>query len=185
VKEPAGDALREDRSPAFVRLLVRAERGLSVVLLGTLVALMAAQVVARYVFGSPIAWTEELARFVLIWLGFMGAAFVMGEGRHIAVDVVSRTLSRRGRLALECVSSAAVVAACAMLLPAGLAFAQRMGSVRSPALGIPMSWWYWAAGAGFTLLALHTVANLVAAIRLGEPLWDDQRGYSAGPDGTA
>lgn len=147
---------------------------------------MAAQVAARYVFRSPIAWTEELARFVLIWLAFMGAAFVMGEGRHITVDVVSRMLSRRGRLALECVSSVAVLVACAMLLPAGLAFARQMGSVRSPALQIPMSWWYWAAGAGFVLLALHTLANLIAAIRRGAPLWDAAGdGYTAPPDGTA
>lgn len=133
---------------------------------------MAAQVVARYIFGSPIAWSEELARFVLIWLGFMGAVFVMGEGGHITVDVVSRRLSRRGRLALECASSLIVILACAMLLPAGIAFARQMGFVRSPALGIPMSWWYWAAGAGFGLLALHTSINLILAIRRGAPTWD-------------
>jgi TRAP-type transport system small permease protein len=152
---------------------VLAERVASVALLSLLLGLMAAQVVARYVFGSPIAWTEELARFVLIWLGFMSAAFVTAEGRHIAVDVVSRALSRRGRLALECISSLAVVSACAMMLPAGITFARRMGTVSSPALGIPMSWWYWAAAAGLSLIALHTAVNLWLALREGAPRWMD------------
>jgi TRAP-type transport system small permease protein len=168
--------------------LTQVERVTSVVLLALLVGLMAAQVVARYVFGSPIAWTEELARFVLIWLGFMSAAFVMAEGRHIAVDVISRALSRRGRLVLECISSLAVVTACAVMLPAGIVFAQRMGAVRSPALGIPMSWWYWAAAAGLSLIALHTIVNLAIALRQGTPRWaEDQtpREAAAGPETAA
>lgn len=175
-------------APAPVRLLIAVERGISVLLLAVLLGLMAAQVAARYVFGSPIAWSEELARFVLIWLGFMAAVFVMGEGGHITVDVVSRRLSRKGRLALECVSSLVVITACAMLLPAGIAFARQMGSVRSPALQMPMSWWYWAAGVGFVLLALHTAINLSLAFRQGAPIWDRSQGrddYQVGGGGTA
>jgi TRAP-type transport system small permease protein len=164
------------RLPAPVRWLIQVERGISVLLLALLAGLMAAQVAARYLFGSPIAWSEELARFVLIWLGFMGAAFVMGEGRHITVDVVSRVLSRKGRLAVECFSSVVVILSCAMLVPAGIDFSMRMGSVKSPALEIPMSWWYWAAAAGFVLLALQNFFNLILAFRRGAPIWDQPHG---------
>jgi TRAP-type transport system small permease protein len=150
-------------------VLAAVARVTSAALLVLLVALMAAQVAARYVFGSPIAWTEELARFVLIWLAFMSAVFVTAERRHIVVDVLSRRLSRRARLALECAASAAVVGACAMILPSGIAFARHMGGVRSPALGIPVSWWYWAAAIGFALIALHTIINLALALRQGMP----------------
>lgn len=146
---------------------MQVERVISVALLVVLVVLMAAQVVARYVFGSPIAWTEELARFVMIWLGFMSAVFVMAEGRHITVDVVSRRLSPRGRVALECAASVAVIAACAMILPAGVAFAWQMHAVRSPALGIPMSWWYFASAIGFALIALHALLNMLRALGRG------------------
>lgn len=182
--EPSREATPPDPAPAPIRWLIQVERGISVLLLGLLVAVMAAQVAARYVFGAPIAWSEELARFVLIWLAFMAAVFVMGEGGHITVDVVSRRLSRKGRLALEGVSSLVVILACTMLLPAGIAFARQMGSVRSPALQIPMSWWYGAAGAGFALLALHSLINLILAVRRGAPLWDDPRDRERHPAGT-
>jgi TRAP-type transport system small permease protein len=172
------------RLPAPVRWLIEVERGISVMLLALLAGLMAAQVAARYLFGSPIAWSEELARFVLIWLGFMGAAFVMGEGRHITVDVVSRVLSRKGRLAVECFSSVVVILSCAMLVPAGIEFSMRMGSVKSPALEIPMSWWYWAAAAGFALLALQNFFNLIVAFRRGAPIWDQPQGQEDLPRGT-
>lgn len=184
MKERRSDTPPPGSTAAPLRLLIAAERALSVLLLGLLVGLMAAQVGARYVFGSPIAWSEELARFVLIWLGFIGAVFVMAEGGHITVDVVSRTLSRKGRLAIECVSSLVVITACAMLLPAGIAFARQMGSVRSPALQMPMSWWYWAAGAGFGLLALHTALNLIVALRRGAPIWDASEGRDGGRVGS-
>jgi TRAP-type transport system small permease protein len=160
------------------RALARMERAVSLLLLLTVFGLMAAQVIARYMFGRPIAWSEELARLALIWLTFMAASFVMADARHIAVDVVSRALSPRRRVLLECVSAAVVIAACVVLVPAGLQFASQMGPVRSPALLLPMSWWYIAAVLGFALVGLHATINAALTIVRGVPVWD------RGPDET-
>ena len=59
---------------------------------------MATQVFARYVFGAPFSWSEEVARLCLIWLTFISAAFVMAQGRHIAVDMISSRVGDRGKL---------------------------------------------------------------------------------------
>jgi TRAP-type transport system small permease protein len=128
-------------------------------------------VVARYLLKTPIPWSEELARFALIWLAFVAAGCVMAAGRHITVDVVSRFLGRRGALALECVVSLVVLVVCGAFLPAGVQFIQHLGEVKSPALHIPMSWWYGAALVGFGLLAFHTVVNLVLAFQRKQPVW--------------
>jgi TRAP-type transport system small permease protein len=159
--------------PGWVRALAAVERGVSVLLLGLVLGLMSAQVVARYLFRSPIAWSEELARFALIWLAFVAAGWVMAERGHLVVDLVSRRLSRRGRMLLDCAACAVVVVTCFLLLPAGAGFAWQMGGIRSSALGIPMSWWYFAPVTGLGLIALHSMALIVTSLRRGYAGWDE------------
>lgn len=60
------------------------------------------QVFTRYVMNSPSSFTDELARFLLIWVGVLGAAYVSGKNSHIAIDIIpSRmTPSRQRKLAV-------------------------------------------------------------------------------------
>jgi TRAP-type transport system small permease protein len=145
--------------------LVTIERSLAAFLLLTILGTMSAQVVARYGFRAPISWSEEWARFALIWMAFLAAAFVMAEGRHIAVDVVSPWFSPKGKRLLECFSNTAVVIACLLLVIGGIRFVFGVRVVGSPTLGIPKSLWYGAASTGLGLMAIHSLGNLVAALR--------------------
>jgi TRAP-type C4-dicarboxylate transport system permease small subunit len=47
------------------------------------------QVVTRFLLNSPSSFTDELARFLLIWLGLLGAALVSGHKMHLAIDLIS------------------------------------------------------------------------------------------------
>jgi TRAP-type C4-dicarboxylate transport system permease small subunit len=51
------------------------------------------QVVTRFLLNNPSSFTDELARFLLIWLGLLGAALVSGHKMHLAIDLVSNRLS--------------------------------------------------------------------------------------------
>jgi TRAP-type transport system small permease protein len=155
-----------------VGLLVRAEQLAAVVLLAIILGTMATQVVARYVLGSPFSWSEELARFALVWLAMVAACFVMAEGSHLAVDVVSARLSPRGKLVLECFGNGVVIATCLVVLIGGSRFVWYVGRVGSPALGIPMSWWYGAASFGSAWMAFHSLMNLIEVLRTGRPVRD-------------
>ncbi len=46
------------------------------------------QVISRYLFNDPSTFTEELARFVLIWVGLLGASYVTGQKGHLAIDII-------------------------------------------------------------------------------------------------
>jgi TRAP-type C4-dicarboxylate transport system permease small subunit len=54
------------------------------------------QVFTRFVLKNPSSFTEELARYLLIWVGLLGASYAAGKKMHLAIDVVLKTL--RGRL---------------------------------------------------------------------------------------
>ena len=152
-----------------VRWMSLAERFLAGLFLFVILATMGAQVFARYFFGAPFQWSEEVAHLALIWMTFIAAAFVMAEGRHITVDVLSPRLSVRGQLWLECLSHAVVAGACLLLLIGGSRFVWYVGKVGSPSLGIPMSWWYGAVSVGLLLMAIHSIVNLLQILATGRP----------------
>lgn len=152
-----------------IRWMILGEQSLASLFLFLIVSTMGAQVFARYFFGAPISWSEEVARLALIWMTFIAASFVMAEGRHITVDVLSPRLSLRGQLWMECFSHGIVTATCLLLFVGGIRFVWYVGKVGSPSLGIPMSWWYGAVGVGLLLMATHSVLNLLQVLSTGQP----------------
>jgi len=65
-------------------------------LLVTLVLVVLWQVFSRYVLQSPSTFTDEVARFLLIWLSLIGAAWVLGQKAHLAIDILPENLARKG-----------------------------------------------------------------------------------------
>lgn len=153
-----------------VRWMVLGEKTVAGLFLLVIVSTMAAQVVARYVFGAPFQWSEEVARLALIWMTFISAAFVMAEGRHIAVDIISSRVGDGGKLFIECMSYVVVAASCLLLLIGGASFVWYVGKVGSPALGVPKSWWYGAGMVGLLLMAVHSLVNLFQVWMTGKPI---------------
>lgn len=59
-----------------------------VVLMSVLVVDVLWQVISRYLLSSPSSFTDELAGFLLIWVGVLGAAYVSGKKEHLAIDIL-------------------------------------------------------------------------------------------------
>ena len=155
---------------ACVRWMVLGEKTIASLLLLLIVITMASQVFARYVFGAPFQWSEEVARLALIWMTFISAAYVLAEGRHIAVDMISTRVGDRGKLVIECLGYVAVAGSCLMLMIGGARFVWYVGKVGSPALGIPKTYWYGAGMVGLLLMAAHSLVNLLQVWMTGKPL---------------
>ncbi|WP_410207585.1 TRAP transporter small permease [Fusobacterium sp.] len=63
------------------------------VLLTTITITVAWQVVSRYVFNSPSIFTDELARFLLMWIGMLGTTYAFGSKSHLSMDYLHTLLS--------------------------------------------------------------------------------------------
>ncbi len=59
------------------------------------------QVFSRFVLQNPSSFTEELARYMLIWIGILGAAYVAGQKLHLAIDLLSTKLTGKSKSVLE------------------------------------------------------------------------------------
>lgn len=99
-------------------------------------------VFTRYALGSQASWSEELARFLLIWIGILGAAYASGQGMHLAIDLLSPKLERRNKkIASLFIKGLIILFALFVLVIGGsrlIYISQTLGQT-SPALRLPMS----------------------------------------------
>lgn len=130
------------------------------------------QVIARYLFEAPPFWTEELARFTLIWITFVGAALVHHHGEHIRVDGLRESLPGVLRRLLDVATSVLALTLLALILKAGYEIVL-FGTQRAPALGISMRYVYLALPAGALLMIVITLLQLVRRARRARP--EDRR----------
>ena len=87
-----------DRLKQFLdRLLERA----LIVLMGIMVLNVLWQVATRFILSSPSAYTDELARYGLIWVALVGSAYAAGQRMHLAIDYFTRNFSGRTKMVSE------------------------------------------------------------------------------------
>jgi TRAP-type C4-dicarboxylate transport system permease small subunit len=68
------------------------------VFMGVLVLNVLWQVASRFIIGHPSSFTDELAGFLLIWVGLLGAAYATGTKQHLAIDLISRKMSDKSKI---------------------------------------------------------------------------------------
>jgi TRAP-type C4-dicarboxylate transport system permease small subunit len=68
---------------------------LLVILMALMVLNVTWQVTSRYVFKDPSSFTDELSRYMLIWVGMLGAAYVAGKNEHLAIDIILTSLKEK------------------------------------------------------------------------------------------
>jgi TRAP-type C4-dicarboxylate transport system permease small subunit len=125
------------------------------------------QVVMRYVFHSALSWSEELARYLFIWLIYIGISYGVKRGSHVAVTAINWILSGRAQHLLKCVSTciflifAIVVAYHGQVVCATIA---RLGQ-HAPATGINMWIVYAAVPTGFTLTCVRLLQQLYLLLK--------------------
>ena len=99
-------------------------------------------VFTRYVMGAQSQWTEELARFLLIWIGILGAAFASGKKMHLAIDILPTSLEgKRQKLLVNGIHVIVILFALAVLLIGGsrlVYITSKLGQV-STALDLPLA----------------------------------------------
>lgn len=103
------------------------------------VAVVFAQVVARYVAGSSIRWADELARFAFVWLVYLGGSVTIREGRNVCFDLLLEACKGKTRKAMftfVCAASA-VFLLCMTYL--GILVCQTQAAESSPIMHWPMA----------------------------------------------
>ncbi|WP_296970376.1 TRAP transporter small permease [Tepidanaerobacter sp. EBM-38] len=113
-----------------------------VLILGGMTLSIFFQVIFRYVFKSPVAWTEELARFLFIWMTFIASYTGARKGSHIGVEALQKALPRIGGKILKILSNLINTAFFSVIVHYTILFWPKLMIQISPALGLPMAFVY-------------------------------------------
>jgi len=144
----------------------RWDDGLVLVLFWVLAGVVFLQFFTRYVLNDSVAWTEEIARFLLIGVTFIGAVMATRKQSHIAVEFVYRWVPRTGRRIAQFVID---VVTTAFFVALAVLSAQIAGRTRQMmvSLEIPKSTIYWIVVAAFVFMALYSAWNTWRHLRDG------------------
>jgi len=96
------------------------------------------QVIARYVLQTPLSWSEEMARFMLMWLSMLSAAYGFKTKSHFALKLLVGRFSGVSQKVIEIIVHVVVVLFFAILLYFSIIFVIGVKGHTAPALGISM-----------------------------------------------
>ncbi|PVA09094.1 TRAP transporter small permease [Pelagivirga sediminicola] len=143
--------------------------------MAALTAVITLQIVSRVLFTS-VSWTEEVARFLLIWITFLGAALAWQEGRHLAVALLRDSLPDGPR---RIVTGAAILVSIAFMVALaviGVRYMNVQSFQKSPSLRVPMSYVYAVMPIAAALMAALSVIDLARLIAGQGPRGGDAEG---------
>ena len=140
---------------AVERAFVALNRWALIVLLAAMACIVFANVTLRYLTNDSLVWAEEVARYLMVWLTFLGAGQVLRFGGHIAIENLHDVLPGAVGRALRCVLVLVLLAFFGVMAWYGVAYTSVMRFQTTAATGISFAWVYLAIPIGFALLAIH------------------------------
>lgn len=140
--------------------------GISVTSMIVMLALIFMQVITRYIFNHTFEWSEELARFLFVWVVFLGSALIMGESGHLAVQLLptkfeGTVMGHVMSVFINLCSYAFIL----LLLIQGTKMTSIMTFQTAPGLGISMSWVYVIIPISSSLMLLYLFRDTVRIFR--------------------
>lgn len=129
-----------------------------------------ANVVLRYFFDSGIVFTEEVARYIFVWLTFLGSIVALRQGTHLGMDSVISRLPHRGKVASFVVSHLLMLWCCVLMWQGSWPQTVLNLDNRAPVSGLPVAVLYASGLVSAVLMGMTLLGNLwqVATGRLSE-----------------
>lgn len=137
----------------------RALRTVCFLLMLAMVAVTFTQVLARYVFSNSLSWSDEVGRYIFVWMTFLGAAMAVRNKQHVALDAIVNVLPPVLRKASLIVSYVSMMIFTSVLIYGGFKFVARGSRQISSALEIPMHYVYIVLPVGGVLILAYLFKN--------------------------
>jgi TRAP-type C4-dicarboxylate transport system permease small subunit len=159
--------------------VLKFEENLAALFMGGLLATLFLQVFTRYVLNDPLSWTEEVARYLYVYIVFLGASAAISDRTHVGIDYFAKALPIRLQWLVSVAVNLLILIALALLLYWGWRAALRQWNMPLVVLDIPYTWVYIVIPITAVLMSLRTLAIMrddYAAMRAGTQVATDARG---------
>ena len=154
------------------------EKQCCVLLLAIMTIVTSLQVVCR-IAGIPLSWSEEVARFVFVWIIYLSCSYAVKEEKHIRIDAVMLLFKDRGKFVLRIISNVLFLVFAVVISYQGIILVNKIVTVQhqtSPALSISMGIPYSSFVVGCILMSIRLVQNTYKLVREERPSLKEKGG---------
>lgn len=143
------------------------EEAFSATLMALMSVLICTQIFMRYVMGASLSWSEELARYLFIWMTYVGVSYAVRRDAHIRVTMATDLLPAVYQIYVRILTHLIFGAFALFVMYQGWNMVEkifRFGQ-KSASMGIPMGFVYLAPFVGFTLVAIRLLQAIIRDLR--------------------
>lgn len=129
------------------------------------------QVITRFLMKNPSSYTEEIARYLLIWIGLLGAAYGIGKKIHLAIDVLKQRLPDKKRLRIDILINSFVLLFSVMVMIIGGLYLVKLTFELhqiSAALQLKLGYVYLALPLSGALMSFYSLLNIAGLVKNGK-----------------
>jgi len=141
----------------LARAVLRIEEHVASILMGGLLLVLFLQVFTRYVLNDPLSWTEEAARYLYVYIVFLGASAAISDRSHVAIGFLAAMLPLPLRFALSVGLNAAILFLLGNLVYWGLRATLRQATIEMMTIEISYAWVYGIVPVTAVLMSLRTL----------------------------
>lgn len=146
-------------------VLERIEELSCILLLVLMLIVTFAQILFRYVLGTPLTWSEEFARLLFIWLNLIGAGIAIRYKAHVSFDLVTSRIKNKFRVAIEICMNLIIIASLIGILIPSIKYVQFMNTIPSAALEWPMGVFYLGMPLAIVFISVTLINQMLMSIQ--------------------
>lgn len=152
---------------AINRMVLLGCKGATIALILAITVIICAGVFYRYILNDALSWSEELSKFLMVWMTFTGAPIALRQGGHVAIEILPGALPPRLRQLLLLVTFLIILALMAVFVHQGwvLAWNARTQVAATLGGGFSMIWVFLAIPVGGLLMGLVAIELIVRSLR--------------------
>ena len=149
----------------FFRVIDKVEDICLVTMFAVMVGAIFLQIIMRYVFNNSLTWSEELGKFIFVWISWLGISIGARRKEHIAITMVIDRLSPRLKLIVGIIANLILTGILTITLYYGVTLVQSQLPVPYAGIKISTSWGYLSLVLGCLFMILRLIGNIVEDIK--------------------
>jgi TRAP-type C4-dicarboxylate transport system permease small subunit len=157
----------------FDRALLRLNRWAVIAILASMAMMVFANVALRFLTDHSILWVEEVSRYLMIWLTFLGSGIVLRYGAHIGIDTLQERFPRQAPF-LRAIIFVLLLMFFVAMVGLGFRYAFLTWAQTTPVMQIPVGAVYLAMPVGFVLMIVHLLLMAAPYVRQKHFLSDEE-----------
>lgn len=135
-----------------------------IVMVGVIAVILIAAVFWRYALNNAIPWSEEITKYLMVWLTFLGAPIALRQFAHINIDLLLKVFPPRGQQAFHLVIHLVIVVTMGIICWKGIGFAQLGARQVASSINISMLWMYISVPIGAALTCLVAIEHSLKSL---------------------